>query len=101
MYSHWASTKHLRRFQLIQLSTFCTLTVAVNLNPVIATKSCTRASFHLLSRPVRLHASVSQLGRLTITVLRSSHFGVCLKYLKSGGGWFLRTGISIPSLLMK
>ncbi len=28
------------------------------------------------------------------------HFCDGLKYRKSGGGWFLRTGISIPSPLM-
>jgi hypothetical protein len=36
MYSHSACTKHLRRFQLIQLST---LTLAVYLDPMIAAKS--------------------------------------------------------------
>src|SRR5215469_7758956 len=39
MHSHSACTKHLRRFQLIQLRTFCTLTVAVDLDPMIAAKS--------------------------------------------------------------
>jgi hypothetical protein len=39
MHSHSACTKHLRRFQLIQLSTLCTLTLAVDLDPVIAAKS--------------------------------------------------------------
>ena len=31
----------------------------------------------------------------------SGYFCDCLKYRKSGGGWFLRTGISMPSALMK
>src|SRR5215831_20496459 len=39
MYSHSACTKHLRRFQLIQLSTLCTLTLAVDLDPMIAAES--------------------------------------------------------------
>src|SRR5215471_6070148 len=39
MHSHSACTKDLRRLQLIQLCTFCTLTVAVDLDPMIAAKS--------------------------------------------------------------
>src|SRR5262249_29891928 len=38
MHSHSACTKHLRRFQLIQLSTLGTLTLAVDLDPMIAAK---------------------------------------------------------------
>ena len=39
MYSHSACTEHLRRFQFIQLSAFCTLTLAVDLDPMIAAES--------------------------------------------------------------
>jgi hypothetical protein len=39
IYGHSACTKHLRRFQLIQLSTIGTLTLAVDLDSMIAAKS--------------------------------------------------------------
>ena len=39
MYGHSTRTKYLRRFQLIQLSTLCPLTLAVDLDRVVAAKS--------------------------------------------------------------
>ena len=33
--------------------------------------------------------------------LAADYFSVCLKYLRSGGGWSLRAGISKPPALMK
>jgi hypothetical protein len=42
-----------------------------------------------------------QASRLSKVSGRCHHFGVCWKYRKSGGGWFLRTGISMSSPLKK
>jgi hypothetical protein len=59
-------------------------------------------------RPLGSNAVV---GAATPTVMATSdqreqplsvvvHFGGCLKYLRSGGGWSFFDGISLPSTLM-
>ncbi len=57
----------------------------------------------LLPREEALVAREARRSATSVDLVLNTgcHFCVRLKYLKSGGGWSLRAGISKPSPLMK